>query len=120
MCGWRLPNKPLVWRHGEVKSPPLSAAARVETGYLLRQLQAGRRLEMPHSRPMPMIGARCHELRVPDERATWRLVYRLDADAVVILEVFGKKTEQTPKDVLDACRGRLRAYDAAVATRRRS
>jgi hypothetical protein len=31
-------DKPLVWLHGEVKTPPLSAAARVEAGFLLRQL----------------------------------------------------------------------------------
>ena len=29
-------------------------------------------------------------------RTTWRIVYRLDPNAVVILEVFAKKTAQTP------------------------
>ncbi len=111
-------HKPLVWLHGEVKTPPLSAAARLETGFLLRQLQAGQLLAMPHSRPLPSIGARCHELRVHDEQETWRLIYRLDADAVVVLEVFSKKTEKTPKGVVEACRRRLRAYDTAVARRR--
>jgi hypothetical protein len=32
-------DKPLAWLHGEVKSPPFSKAARIETGYLLRELQ---------------------------------------------------------------------------------
>ena len=105
-------DKPLVWLHGEIKSPPLSSAARLETGLLLRRLQRGEKLGMPYSRPMPSIGARCHELRINDERATWRIVYRTDTDAIVILEVFSKKTAQTPKPVIDNCKRRLKDYDS--------
>ena len=78
-------SKPLVWLHGEVKTPPLSQAARIETGYLLRSLQEGENLSLPHSRPMPSIGARCHQLRISDRNSTWRIVYRVDPDAIVIL-----------------------------------
>lgn len=60
---------------------------------------------------MPDIGRRCHELRIQDEDATWRIIYRLDPDAVVILDVFSKKTQQTPKAVISACQDRLRRYD---------
>lgn len=105
-------NKPLVWLHGEVKTPPLSAAARLEAGVLLRQLQRGKSLGLPQSRPMPVIGARCHELRIVDESATWRIVYRIDTDAIVIGDVFSKKTQATPKSVIDACKRRFRDYDA--------
>jgi len=106
-------DKPLVWLHGEVKTPPFSKAARLDVGYLLRELQKGTVLSLPHSRPMPQIGARCHELRVVDEGVTWRIVYRTDSDAVVIADVFAKKTPQTPKAVLNAARRRLREYDDA-------
>ncbi len=109
-----LADKPLVWLHGEVKSPPLTAAARIEAGLLLRRLQRGERLELPHSRPMPGIGPRCHELRIPDETVTWRLVYRADSDAVVIVDVFAKKTQRTPGPVVEACRRRLRIFDAII------
>jgi len=34
-------DKPLVWLHGDVKSPPFSDAARREAGFLLRMLQRG-------------------------------------------------------------------------------
>ena len=78
-------SKPLVWLHGEVKTPPFSQAARIETGYLLRSLQEGENLSLPHSRPMPSIGARCHQLRISDRNSTWRIVYRVDPDAIVIL-----------------------------------
>jgi len=106
-------NKPLVWLEGEIKTPPFSQAARLEAGYLLRKLQQGEILGMPHSRPMPSMGRRCHELRINDESATWRIVYRLDADAVVILEVFSKKSRATPKAVIGACKRRLKDYDNA-------
>ncbi len=106
-------DKPLAWLHGEIKTPPFAQAARIEAGYLLRRLQKGETLEMPHSRPMPPIGARCHELRVTDGGGDWRLVYRVDSDAVVILEVFRKRTRATPKSVIDACRKRLKEYDSA-------
>ena len=106
-------DKPLVWLHGEVKTPPFSKAARLEAGFLLRRLQLGEKLSMPQSRPMPIIGPRCHELRIIDGNSTWRLVYRTDPDAVIIVEVFRKKTAQTSKRVITTCRVRLREYDDA-------
>jgi phage-related protein len=104
-------DRPLVWLHGEVRTPPLSAVARIETGVLLRRLQRGEKLGLPHARPMPSIGRRCHELRIQDEDVTWRVVYRIDADAIVIADVFKKKTQATPKHVIEACQQRLREYD---------
>jgi phage-related protein len=82
-----------------------------EAGFLLRMLQCGESLSMPQSRAMPEIGRRCHELRVNDQDQTWRIVYRVDSDAVLILEVFSKKTGRTPKSVIEVCRGRLKRYD---------
>jgi phage-related protein len=105
-------DKPLVWMHGEVKTPPLSAAARIDAGVLLRRLQRGDSIGLPMSRPMPRIGKRCHELRVVDDKATWRLIYRIDPDAIVISEVFSKKTAKTPGSVVDACKRRYREYDS--------
>ena len=110
----RIRDKPLVWLRGEVKTPPFSMEGRIEAGFLLRRLQRGESLGMPQSRPMPAIGPGCHELRVRDAAHSWRLVYRADKDAIVIAEVFDKKTRQTPKEVMTACRNRLRAYDEAA------
>lgn len=100
----------MVWLHGEVKTPPFSRAARVEAGFLLRRLQNGERIEMPASRPMPMIGANCDELRVDDGDVTWRIVYHVAANAIVILDVFQKKSRATPKHVIDVTRKRLRDF----------
>jgi phage-related protein len=105
-------DKPLARLHGEITTPPFSKLARIEAGYLLRRLQAGENLSMPHSRPMPSIGRRCHELRIVDENMIWRIVYRIDDDAILILEVFQKKTQQTPKQVIDQCKRRIKEYDS--------
>lgn len=107
-------DKPLVWLHGEIKTPPLSAPARIEAGVLLRRLQRGEKLSMPHSRPMPTVGPRCHELRIQDQRQTWRIFYRLDPEAVVIAAVEQKKSQKTPKAVIEACRRRLAKFDQDV------
>jgi phage-related protein len=104
-------DKPLVWLRGEIKTPPFSQAARLEAGYLLRLLQEGEFLGLPHSRPMPVIGRRCHELRVNDESGTFRIFYRVDADAIVIVDVFLKKTRQTSPSMIEASKRRLREYD---------
>jgi phage-related protein len=105
-------DKPLVWLHGEIKTPPFSRKARIESGYLLRQLQRGKKLSMPQSRPMPSIGSRCHELRIIDEDITWRIIYRIDSDAIIILEIFSKKTHKIPKGIIDVCKKRIRRYEA--------
>jgi phage-related protein len=106
-------DKPLVWINNEVKSPPFSKEARLEAGFLFRKLQKGQLLEMPHSRPMPSIGERCHELRIVDADVTWRILYRVDIDAVVILEVFNKKSRATPRSAITRARKRLQEYEDA-------
>ncbi len=110
----RKADKPLLWLHGEVKTPPFSSAARIEAGVPLRRLQRGESIALPHSRPMPDIGKGCHELRVQDETRTWRIVYFLDFDAVMILEVFAKTSRTTPDSVMKICKNRLRHYLTAA------
>ena len=107
-------DRPLVWLRTEIKTPPFSAAARIEAGVLLRRLQRGEQLGLPHARPMRSVDRRCLELRIVDEDQTWRVVCRVDPDAVVIAEVFSKKTQKTPRHVIETCRRRLRQYDELV------
>jgi phage-related protein len=104
-------RKDVAWLHGDVKTPPFSTEARREAGYSIRERQDGRLLELPHSRPMPSIGPGVHELRIRDVSANWRIIYRIDADAIVIGEVFDKKTSATPKPVIDVCKARFAQYD---------
>ena len=107
-------EKPVGWLHGEIKTPPFSSEARIEAGTLLGRLQQGENLGLPHSRPMPSIGPRCHELRIKDEKMEWRIIYRIDPDAILVVEVFSKKTRTTPQAVIKTCQKRLRQYEAIV------
>ncbi len=103
----------VVWLRGDVQSPPFSREARLEAGALLRRLQSHERLKMPHLRTMESIGARCHELRIRDHPNSWRIILRLDPEAIVILDVFRKQSEKTPERVIQNCRQRLAMYDTA-------
>ncbi len=106
-------SKKIVWLSGEIKTPPLSVFARIEAGFLLRQLQEDELLSMPVSRPMPDIGKHCHELRVRDSENNqqWRIIYRIDDDAIIVASVFLKKTQETPRQEIDNSQNRLKLYD---------
>ena len=80
----------------------------------LRLLQQGEQLGMPQAEPLPDVGQRCGALRVRDAEHNWRIMYRIDPDAVLILEVYAKKTRKIPDEVIERCRNRLKRYDEAV------
>lgn len=96
---------------GVIRTPPMSVLGRAATGFYLRKLQAGEMLSLPISRPMPSIGASVHELRIMDTTGTWRIIYRIGETSIDVVEVFAKKTQKTPKQVIDRCQRRLRALD---------
>lgn len=96
------------WR-GEITAVLQTGKAR--SGLLLRRLQRGETIGMHHSRSMHSVGKRCHELRIPDEGVSWRVMYRIDSDVIIVAEVFSKKTGKTPKRIIDICKARLRDYD---------
>jgi predicted XRE-type DNA-binding protein len=52
-----------------------------------------------------------HELRIRDENRIWRVVYRLDPDAIVVVAVFPKTTRSTSKHDIAGCKARWKAYD---------
>jgi phage-related protein len=124
--GTRPQRKPVGWLYGEIKTPPFTEEGRKEAGELLRLLQEGERLGMPHAEPLPIIGPRCGALRVRDGEHYWRIVYRVDEDAILVLAVYPKKTRKIPQDVIERCKKRLKAYDetakqvAKTATKERT
>jgi phage-related protein len=81
---------------------------------LLRLLQEGERLGMPQSEALPDVGPRCGALRVRDAEHSWRIMYRIDADVVLVLDVYSKKTRKIPDEVIERCQRRLKQFDAAV------
>jgi len=48
---------------------------------------------------------------------SWRIIYRIENDAVVILEVFRKTTRQTPARVIDDCKRRLKHYETTKSSK---
>ena len=112
----KMQDKPLVWLGTEIKTPPMSRDARVDAGLLLRRLQQGIKLSMPDSRPMPTIGKKCHELRIVDHHMdkVWRVVYRIDSDAIIVVEIFAKKTQRIPRSMVNLSKLRLRRCDQLV------
>ncbi len=109
-------RKPLVWLSGEVKTPPFTTEGRMEAGMLLRFLQEGEHLGMPQAEPLPDVGPRCGALRVRDGNHNWRIMYRLDPDAILILDVYAKKTPKIPDEVFTRCLQRLKQYDQTAKT----
>ena len=86
----------------------------------MRRLQRGELLGLPHSRPMPSVGTGCHELRITDGKVNWRIMYHIATDAVVILDVFKKQTEATPKVTIVACQRRLREFQRLSRAKKES
>jgi phage-related protein len=105
-------DKPLVWLHGNIKTPPFTVNARLETGYLLRLLQQGDKLSLPHFRPMPGIAKGCCELRINDENKNWRIILQIRKDIILILDAFEKKTNETPLKIIDNCKRRIKKYES--------
>ena len=86
-------EKPLIWMASEIKTPPFSADVR----------------------PMPSIGRHCYELRVAtQDRIGESSNERVDEDAIVIVEVFAKKSSTPPKRAIETCRARLKASDGLI------
>ena len=106
-------DKPLRWFTNSLQTPPVGRDARREAGFLLRRLQRGETLALPESRPMPAIGRRVHELRVDDGQGgvTWRIVYRIDSDAVLVVHWWAKKSRKTAMRDIELCKKRLSDYD---------
>lgn len=86
----------------------------MEAGALLGRLQQGEMPVFPEARALPAVGRHCVELRIVDRDVSWRIVCSVEPDVILILDVFAKKTRTTPKAAIDACRRRLRSYEAAA------
>ena len=81
---------------------------------MLRQLQKGLILSLPQSRPLPNVGVGCNELSINDDQNTWRIVYKIYIDAILILEIFIKKSNTTQKFIINACKERIKRYEADI------
>jgi phage-related protein len=102
-------RRPVVWI-ADINTAGLGKDGRRETAGLIDDLQEGILLRLPHSRPMPSIGERCHELRIRELGHRWRILYHLGYGEIVILSMFDKKQRKTPKREIQLAKRRLRLY----------
>ncbi len=68
-------------------------------------------LPLPISRPMPLVGPNVHEIRLSDGHGEWRIMHQIRERAIYVGEVFPKKTQAAPKQVIDRCEKRFRDAD---------
>lgn len=99
---------------GSIETPPVSATVRRQAGFLIRALQDRKPVLAPHYKAIPEIGPGCGELRFSDgtNRKEWRLFVFCDATHVLLLAIHEKRTQKTPKPVIDLCRRRLANWRA--------
>ena len=79
--------------------------ARQAAGYQLDKVQRG---EQPDDfKPMPIIGKGVEEIRIWDERGTYRVIYTARLiNAVFVLHAFQKKTQTTSKQDIETAKKR--------------
>lgn len=78
-------------------------------GFAVFELQQGKRLTMPLSRPMPGVGRGVSELRVKDASGQFRVFYVVvSARGVIVFHAFRKKTQATPRVEIELGRKRLK------------
>ena len=74
----------------------------------LARLDAGLKLSMPLSRPMPTIGAGAHELRLRDRSGQYRVIYAvLERQRIYVVHAFKKATARTLKRHIELAQRRL-------------
>jgi phage-related protein len=82
---------------------------RREFGKVIFDLQKGKRVSMPMSRPMSSVALGVEELRVKDRSGAYRVFYYTKlADSVLIFHAFTKKTQKTPPNEVALAKKRLK------------
>ena len=75
----------------------------------LARLEAGLKLSMPLSRPMPSIHAGAHELRFRDRSGIYRVIYYIrKQNELWLVHAFKKKTQQTPSQNIEVAKQRIK------------
>ena len=102
-------RRAVVWI-ADISAKEVGRDARRQAGRLIDDLQEGLSLGLPHSRPMPAIGERCHELRIRESGHNWRILYHVGHGEIAILSIFDKKGQKTPQQEIRLAQRRLRLY----------
>jgi len=78
-------------------------------GDLILELQEGKMLSMPHSKPMPSIAKGAYELRVKNDNNIYRVFYYIKIkDKILVFHIFNKKAKRTPNKEINSGKERLK------------
>jgi phage-related protein len=87
----------------------LSAEVRFDLADAIERLEAGQRLSMPLSRPMPSVAQGVHELRLRDRAGIYRVFYALVVGRDIwLLHAHAKKTQAATPHTIELVRKRLK------------
>ena len=82
---------------------------RADLADALARLDAGLKLSLPLSRPMPSIAPGAHELRLKDRSGQHRVIYAIvERSVIYVVHAFKKTTESTPRHNIELARQRLK------------
>ena len=74
-------------------------------------LEAGEKLSMPLSKPMPSIWSGCHELRIGSKQGTFRIFYVFVVRGIIFVpHCFKKKAQKTPRNELVVAQRRIKEF----------
>ena len=92
----------------ELEAAPLGVRADVIA--LFEDLEAGKTLSLPISRPLPSIAKGLHELRLSHGAGEYRVFYVIKiGSAIYVLHATSKKTQKMDKRITDVIHARLRS-----------
>ncbi len=92
----------------ELKKAPQEVKADIFS--LFEDLKAGKRLELPISRPLPSIAKGLHELRLSSRAGEYRVFYVIKVgDAIYVIHATTKKTQKTDRRTIETLQARLRS-----------
>jgi phage-related protein len=99
--------KPVEWLGDSRKTlKQFPATVQRRAGFELRNVQQG--VRATDSKMMPSVGSGVEEIRVWDESGTYRVIHLAKfVEAVYVLHVFQKKTQQTSQRDVEVARVRL-------------
>ena len=87
----------------------LNLKLKIRIAEIFDLLAAGEPIEMPLSRPMPVVANGVYELRIKDQSGQYRIFYYTKVKGVlVIFHFFKKKSQTTPVKELKLAQKRLR------------
>jgi len=109
-------EKEIAWAPGTreaLQTPPLSAVARRDMGYLLGQVQNGEypeRTVCDNFKPASEIGSGCYQISYDDKEKSksWRIIYWVTKETIFILDVYEKRSQERPRVVKERCKTRLK------------